>query len=142
MRCHCAKLMSRGRAHPPLAVIDRVDDIGDALPAPVGGLEAGQEHHRHAADQRRENHERTQPARRRVYVRVVIEREFAEEKEIVNGGDHGAEGDAGEAGGNAKRQRHRRKLGERRNAPFRRGHGFVPHDRSIPARPSAPDFVG
>ena len=88
-----AKRFGEGRhgAHAALAIIDGVDDVGDALAAPVGGQRPHQHDDGNAADGRRQDHQRPEPAGGRMQVRIVIEGKRAEEKEIVDRRDHGAE---------------------------------------------------
>ena len=89
-------------------VVDRVHHLGHAVAARFRREIGDQEGDDQAADHRHQNDEGAPRARRREHVGVVVDRELAEESDVVDQADQGAEHDGAEAGDDADDNRQQR----------------------------------
>ncbi len=94
------------------AIVDRVDDVRDPLPAQIRRQRPDEQHDRDPAHRGREDHQRPEPARGGVEGGVVIEGELAQEEYIVDAGNQSAEKHGRAAGEHAHDQGDERQAGE------------------------------
>ncbi len=81
-----------------LFVVDGVHDLGDAVTAGFRGEIRDQRGDHHAADDRRQDDERTPRAGRRKYIGVVVDGKSSEEKQVMNCGNQAAKEYSAEPG--------------------------------------------
>jgi hypothetical protein len=104
-------------------VIDRVHHLGHAVSARFRREFSDQEGDDLSADDRNEDDQHAPRARRREYVRLVIEREDAEKTDVMDEADKIAEQHRAKAGDKPDDDRQQRKP----PSPSRRGHrSFIP----------------